>query len=963
VKSSLSFGRQLKRLRADFDLTQERLAEQVSCSVEMIQALESGRRRPSRQLAERLAGSLGIDQEQRPAFLRLARLDTEQTTHKPDNGRQTATAANRTTERRPPVQIPTPRSALIGRAKEVAQVAGRLTDPACRLLTVVGAGGAGKTRLALQVASDLADRAYFADGVGFVELAWIVAAEHVATAIADVLGCTLTAAQTPEESLLAFLREREMMLVLDNLEHLLQATPLIAAILRTAPGVRLLVTSRERLRLHAEWVFELGGLALPGNDTRAAIEHSDAVLLFLHRARHASSDFALTATNRPAIAHICHLLDGMPLAIELAASWVRALTLDEITAEVTHGLDFLQLSERDADPRHHSMRIVIDHSWALLTSDEQGVMARLSVFRGGCTREAAEAITGASLPTLVALLDKSLLRRGPTGRYEMHELVRQYAADHLAGSPDEEPRALDQHCVYYATFVSAREPAMKGPRQYMAVADIGAEIDNLRAAWQRAVEHRRFKLLRQMAVGATLLWFYEMRGWFQECETVCRRTVDALYTPPPEAREDKHLLAYLGAMQGTYAFRRNRPAEGLKLLAENLNILRQGGDPRLVFFPLVSLATFAFYSGEIERATELLDEVLAVARAIDDPWTTAQALVVNAMIFVHQQPELAYARIHAALPHIRAVGDRLILGPVLYYLGDVALALGNVSEAEEAFAEMLERSLEIDHRHAEVAALTGLARVACVREAWGEAITYALEAVAGSREIGESTSHMKALTALGEAEAGGGDHPAARHTFAQAITLAVTGGMAPTAIDAWAGLAALDARNRAQHGPLAHTLAFVRGHRMTRRDTAERLARLWSTLAVETDAQPLVDAEQAAKEISPDQLDRVLLAYAEGHAATVWQRIAPRATELDSSQPHLPAGGPRIAATGEMLSKREVEVLRLIASGANNLAIAQQLVISVHTVKTHVANILAKLCVTSRTEAALRARELGIGAP
>jgi predicted ATPase/DNA-binding CsgD family transcriptional regulator/transcriptional regulator with XRE-family HTH domain len=968
LDAPLEFDRWLKRLRTAMDVTQDTFAEQVGCSTETIRAFEAGRRRPSRAMAERLADVLQLSPEQRLLFLRSARGIAERAPQLIG----AATAARSTPPSAPPAQalastpagparLPNPPNMLIGRHAEQTDIKRRLTDPACRLLTLVGPGGIGKTRLALQVATDIADQ--FPDGVAFVALAQVMAAEHMSTAIAGALGLAFAGAQAPDDALVAALRDRRLLLVLDNFEHLLDATPLLATILREALGVRLLVTSRERLRLQAERVFELNGLATPHDDTRMGIDRSDAVLLFLERARQHRDDFALAAANRAAVARICQLVDGMPLGIELAAAWVRVLSPDEIAAEVRRNLDFLTLNDRDVDPRHRSMRAVIDHSWGLLTDDERRVMARLSIFRGGCQREAAERVAGVTLPALLSLLDKSLLQRhegtGGAARYEMHELVRQYAAAQLAADPREVASARDQHCAYYAAWVNSRKLALQSPQQHLVVAEIMTEIDNLRAAWQHAVEQRQIEPLWLMSEGTVLLWFYELRSWYQEGMAITRRAADALRTPPPATRTEEILLGTLTGCQGWFTFRCGDPTLGLQLLEDSLALLRPGDHPLFLLFTLEQLAYLTFFNGELERAVALQEEMLALAQQIDDPWVTGHALFLRAAIFVDHRPEVAYARFQEGLPHIRAVGDRYHLSLTLYHMGEVALVRGDLREAGQHFAEALRRSAEIGNGVGEVSALNGLAMVACAREAWGHAIAHCLEALARAREVGDQWSRAKALVTLGLAEAGGGDHAAARRSLKEAIDVSLATRALPMAISAWVGLAALDAQSGASNTPLLTILAHVRRHAATSRHTTERANQLWSTLAPHTDSRALAAAERTAHLLSPEQLGHLLGAYAEGLAAVALDALQPLSTPQDSdippSTPHTPTpAGP------ETLSPRELEVLRLLAAGASNPQIAEQLVISIHTVKAHVAKILDKLDVSSRHEAMLRAHELGI---
>ena len=358
----IPFGQLAKQLRRDCDFTQEDFAEQVGCSVETIGKIERGERRPSKQVAERMALVLELAPEDRAAFIRAARLQPPGNLGKlieEPGGKQPRRPADEERAAQPislpagllvpsppaprgPAPLPAPPTPFVGREAELAELTTLLADPACRLLTITGPGGIGKTRLALEAAAGR--NTAIAHGVAFVPLAAIATPELLAPAIADALGFTFYGPADFAGQLLGYLHDRSPLLLLDNIEHLIDAGgatwELLAAIGRQAPGVKLLVTSRERLNLQGEWVVELRGLPLPGEGD-AVFEDSSAVALFLQTARRTQSGFALADEDRACVAHICRLVEGMPLAIELAAAWVRVLPCAEIAAEIERTLDFL----------------------------------------------------------------------------------------------------------------------------------------------------------------------------------------------------------------------------------------------------------------------------------------------------------------------------------------------------------------------------------------------------------------------------------------------------------------------------------------------------------------------------------------------------------------------------------------------------------------------------------------------
>lgn len=492
MDAQLTFGQWIKRLRAEHDLTQEMLAEEVACAVQTVRAFESGARRPSREMAVRLADVLCVPEAERSHFVELARSKTV------DKMESAVGAENLQSEHQPRFRPAPPLNTLIGREVELAELSALLTSNSVRLITLVGPGGVGKSRLAGQLAHDLADR--FPNGALWISLAAVSQIDAIPMLIAEAMGAQLRGAALPATQLRSLLGDLNLLLVLDNLEHLLDANiadraiDLLNQLLMQAPGAHLLITSRERLHLNVERIFEVDGLATPplkrvGSLKPEEAASFDSVMLFLERARQVDRRFTLHAANSADVARVCALLQGMPLGIELAASWARLLTPREIADEIAASIDFLTIADRKTSARHRSIRAVFDHSWQLLESDEQRRLARLAVFRGGFERGAAQAVAGLSLPMLASLVDKSLVRvasdnetgKTATTRFDLHELLRRYLLDRLTES-GELHAVRARHLHYYLDFTARSAPLLLQEEARERAALLDPEHGNLRAA-------------------------------------------------------------------------------------------------------------------------------------------------------------------------------------------------------------------------------------------------------------------------------------------------------------------------------------------------------------------------------------------------------------------------------------------------------------------------------------------------
>jgi predicted ATPase/tRNA A-37 threonylcarbamoyl transferase component Bud32 len=387
---------------------------------------------------------------------------------------------------RPEHNLPAQATPFVGREHELIELNKLIKDPTIRLITILAQGGMGKTRLVLELAQRAVDDNLYSDGVYFVELAPLSDADDIPNAIADAAGYQFLGEGTPKEQLLTIIQERNLLLVMDNYEHLPDGFAVVGDIIKSAPNVHIIATSRQRLSRAGETLFQLSGMDFPDWETPDdALEYA-AVKLFINSAKRVRPDFELQVDNLDVVARICKLVEGMPLGIVLAASWLGVLSLPEIAEEIQGSLDFLETDETELPERQRSIRAVMDYSWEQMTEAEQQVFMKLSVFRGGFTREAVQAIAGANLRILMSLVNKSLIRRDTdSGRYEIHELLRQYAEEHLQQS-DELDEVNDQHMTYFASFLAIRTPDIKGRRQLDSLHEIQADFNNISIAWHYA---------------------------------------------------------------------------------------------------------------------------------------------------------------------------------------------------------------------------------------------------------------------------------------------------------------------------------------------------------------------------------------------------------------------------------------------------------------------------------------------
>lgn len=639
-------------------------------------------------------------------------------------------------------QQPTP---FVGRKTELAEVANRLSQPACRLLTIVGSGGIGKTRLALQVGAEMIDS--FSHGVFQVALAPLSSVDYIYATVADSLRYPFAGSEQPATQLMSYLREKELLLILDNFEHLMEAAGIVAQILEGAPRLKIMVTSRERLNLREEWAYQLRGLPVPTRNASNGVEEYGSVRLFMQNATRVYPEFELRQEDKAHVANILNLVEGIPLGIELASAWVRVLSCGEIAQEIEGSQDFLATTATNVPQRHQSLRAVFQNSWQLLPPTERQVLSRLSVFRGGFQREAAEVVAGAGLSRLLSLSDKSLIRRTSTGRYEILETLRQFAEEKLKERPEDQEATIRRHYRYYADLLD-RFSSEHGPEGNQEVLKaLETESENLRLAWRRATNRNDYEAVGKALDG--LFQLYEGRGWFQEGIDIFDRGVQSISRP--DGRKDvEALLGMLLSRRGWFAFRLGLYEETRRDLERSLEIARRLDIPGEIAFSLYNRGIFAYQLGQYEEAKVLLEESLSLRREVADRSGAARSLSILGIVARDQgQLERARQLLSESLNLHRQIEDPRGISRCLNVLGLISSDTGDQETARELLEESLDICREIDDRREVAFALSILGAIMYEMGDYDQARQVCLESLEIREDIGERRGIAFSLHDLG----------------------------------------------------------------------------------------------------------------------------------------------------------------------------------------------------------------------
>jgi non-specific serine/threonine protein kinase len=873
--------------------------------------------------------------------------------------------------------LPAQATRFIGRERQIDEIAGLLET--ANLVTLTGPGGAGKTRLALEVGRR--GGSVYPHGVHFVELAALTNASLVPHTIATALGVREAAGRTIRESLLGALRDRAMLVILDNCEHLVSACAhLVHEWLGACPSVRVLATSREPLSIPGEAAYIVPPLSLPPDGTQAdpdALRRSEAGRLFEDRAARASHGFAVTPANARAVAQICRRLDGAPLAIELAAARIRALSADQIASRLDDRFNLLAAPSRAGHPRHHTLRAAIDWSYELLDPADRTLLARVSVFAGGFMLDAAEAVCAddtlpktAILDGLARLIDKSLVAadtHGGAARYRLQDSVRHYARERLLES-GEQSSLLARHRDWCLTLAELAEPQLQGPAQSEWLARLTVEHDNLREALAFALEGGSGDAAVRLA--AALWWFWHVRGYLSEGRAWLSRALAA--ENPASGGTPARARALYG--QGFLAWRQGLYDDAAALGKASLALAHARGDALGIASASSLLEHVARSRGDYAQAVSLPEQSVALFRGMGDMWGVATSLVA-----LGNAARLAadYSRARGALEEslglFRQLGDASGLAAALHFLGLVARDQRDWARAETAAVESLQVSREQGDASREAFSLHLLGLVARDQCDYARAQQFFEQSLELFRGMGDAWGVTTVLVSLGTVALRSGDADRASALLGESLTIRRDLGDRAGIAECLQGLADVaavrgDVRNAARWTAAAdalrdalgtpppgerpdrgadRTIEMVRrrlgkrafeaerasGRDMTMQQAVEEaLAAVAATGAIPSITTGTAKAASAASEPLPSTPSRYVSPPANGEAGAAVDRSL---------------GGP-----GGVLTGREREVVALIAEGRSNKEIAAALVVTLGTAANHVQHILNKLGLHSRSQIA-----------
>jgi predicted ATPase/DNA-binding CsgD family transcriptional regulator len=845
-------------------------------------------------------------------------------------------------------------TSFVGREGEVEKVAALLERLQTRLLTMTGPPGIGKTRLSLEVATRFLESTQFEDGVFFVPLAPIADPALVAATIAQTLNVKETSGQMPLETLKEFLRDKKLLLVLDNFEQIVPAGPMLGELLLACEGLKVLVTSREALHIYGEHVFHVPPLELPRKETQPTaetLEQSEAAELFVQRAQAARPDFVVDDESAPIVGEICRKLDGLPLAIELAAARANVLAPLGILSRLDHRLKLLTSGARDLTPRQQTLRGAIDWSYDLLKEDERSLFRHLSVFVGGCTLEAAEAIANAEgsasrtlLDLISSLLDKSMAREeeGADGqpRLIMLETIREYGLERLAES-GEEGAVRQAYALYLVELAEQAEPYLTSAARAPWLARLDAELDNIRAALAWSLTEGGDAELGLRLAGA-LHWFWFFRSYITEG----RRWLDSILSVP--ANKTRTVARAKALTAAANLARPHRAFAQVKALSEEgVEIWREAADGAGLARALTLLGVGKIQHDDQVGLVDIRQSVDSL-REIGDKWHLAFTLD---LLSDYDKPDLSEALYEESLLLYRQIGDKWGMANELFELGREALVQGNFDKARLQLEEAILLGTNVWDKWSNAHAIRMLGMVNQFEGNYALAETLFQRCVEMYREVGDMQRAASSYRSLGDLAYRMQNYQRSAAFYEQALDIYGQSGAQDLSVTCLAGLAQLAVVHgqwemAAQYFGSVEAWPIPLRSRITNPEYIE-YERVVSLVRDRLGQAAFDEARRKGATIKHEQ------AILDAHELS--QLLPPTLSHDEKparqvSAPVYPAG----------LSRREVELLRLVALGLSNAEIALRLFLSPNTVRAHLYSIYSKIGVTSRTAAAHFAVEYGL---
>ena len=646
--------------------------------------------------------------------------------------------------------LPEQLTEFIGREEELSEAEGLLKET--RLLTILAAGGAGKTRLAIQAAADrISD---FPDGVFFIALADIDSSRDIAQAVAESLGLGFSSSEDVQTQLLTYLSNKRLLLVLDNFEHLSDGAPIVSEILKAAPRVTVVVTSRAKLNVTGESVFALAGFETTWDGMEEAMQ-TGGVRLFIDAARRAKHGFVVESDDLAPMAEILRLTAGMPLGIVLAAAWVDMLPVSEIASEIAKSIDFLETSMQDVPERHRSVRAVFDYTWQLLSDEERDIFAALSVFRGGFTREAAEQVAGASLRDLATLADKSLVTPSPdSARYSVHELLRQYAEEELEKDPGRHHEVREAHAAHYSDLMEEAFALLYSSDQPRMLALIEGDLDNIRLAWRHCLATQNATAARKIVTG---LWVvHEIRGWVASAVELFGKALEAF----DEDSDDEATVvarAVSAAAQGWFVALLGQPAVGEAAAGEAIEILRSTNDPQALLVALTCRLIGLAYTGNVKEWAALADEGIVVGETLDSPfWTAMMKQWRGGAALMAGDTATARSLFLEGMEVYQQLGEQYFMSANLNHQAYAAMGEGRIEDAIDLFGRSAHKARQLGGLRIIQLSSTGLGDAHLTAGALEEAEVAFIESLSTSEQMGMVQEMLSLMSKIAKVRAATG---------------------------------------------------------------------------------------------------------------------------------------------------------------------------------------------------------------